>query len=189
MPGISTTSTSTAPPEARTPPLEGLRVVDLSEGVAGGYCTKAFADGGAEVIKVEPPEGDSLRHWAIGARLEPDVDGPLFEFLACSKRSVVADPEARADREMVTALVQSANIIVWTRGSRLAERPEFAPHELLRLAPHAIVVAITPFGLEGPWADAPASDLTLQAWAGSVFSRGSPDRPPAQIGGRPAEWL
>ena len=189
MPGISTTSTSTAPPEARTPPLEGLRVVDLSEGVAGGYCTKALADGGAEVVKVEPPEGDSLRRWAIGARLEPDVDGPLFEFLACSKRSVVAEPDAAADRDLVTALVQNANIIVWTRGSRLAERPEFAPHELLRVAPHAIVVAITPFGLVGPWADAPASDLTLQAWAGSVFSRGSPDRPPAQIGGRPAEWL
>ena len=46
-----------------------------------------------------------------------------------------------------------------------------------------------PFGLEGPWAEAPSSDLTLQAWAGSVFSRGSPDRPPVQIGGRPAEWL
>ncbi len=67
--------------------------------------------------------------------------------------------------------------------------PSLRLRELRRLAPHAIVVAITPFGLEGPWAHAPSSDLTLQAWAGSVFSRGSPERPPVQIGGRPAEWL
>ncbi len=189
MPGTSTTSTKPTAPEIRTAPLEGLRVVDLSEGIAGAYCTKTFADGGAEVIKVEPPEGDALRHWAIGAHLEPGVDGPLFEFLACSKRSVVADPGERADRELVAGLLQGADIIVWTRGTRLAQRAEFAPRALRGLAPHAIVVAITPFGLEGPWAHAPSSDLTLQAWAGSVFSRGSPDRPPVQIGGRPAEWL
>ncbi len=189
MPGTSTTSTDAAPPEVRTPPLEGLRVVDLSEGVAGGYCTKALADGGAEVIKVEPPEGDVLRRWAIGAHLETGADGPLFEFLACSKRSVVADPGEPVDRALVAALLQGADIIVWTRGSRVAQLPEFAPPALRRLAPQAIVVAITPFGLEGPWSEAPSSDLTLQAWAGSVFSRGSPDRPPVQIGGRPAEWL
>jgi crotonobetainyl-CoA:carnitine CoA-transferase CaiB-like acyl-CoA transferase len=189
MPGTSTISTDTTQPEVTTPPLEGLRVVDLSDGIAGGYCTKALADGGAEVVKVEPPEGDSLRHWAIGARLDPDVDGPLFEFLACSKRSVVADPERKVDRDEVAALLRTADVIVWTRGSRVTELPEFAPDRLHRLAPQAIVVAITPFGLEGPWASAASSDLTLQAWAGSVFSRGSPDRPPAQIGGRPAEWL
>ncbi len=113
---------SAAPPEVRTPPLEGLRVVDLSEGVAGGYCTKALADGGAEVIKVEPPEGDALRHWAIGAHLEPGVDGPLFEFLACSKRSVVADPEESCGPGAGGgACCRAADIIVWTRGSRLAE--------------------------------------------------------------------
>jgi crotonobetainyl-CoA:carnitine CoA-transferase CaiB-like acyl-CoA transferase len=189
MPGTSTTSTDPTPTEAFTAPLEGLRVIDLSDGVAGGYCTKALADGGADVVKVEPPEGDSLRRWAIGAALAPGVDGPLFEFLACSKRSVVADPAVAEDRDEVRALLATANVIVWTRGSRLAELPEFAPAQLAQLAPQAIVVAITPFGLEGPWASAPSSDLTLQAWAGSVFSRGSPDRPPAQIGGRPAEWL
>ena len=189
MPGTSTPFTSTARSEGTTPPLEGLRTVDLSDGVAGAYCTKILADGGADVVKVESPEGDSLRRWAIGARLPAGVDGPLFEFLACSKRSVVSDPECAADRDQVWALVRSADVIVWTRGSRLAERPEFAPPELHRLVPGAIVVAITPFGLEGPWAGAPSSDLTLQAWAGTMFGRGSPDRPPAQIGGRPAEWL
>ena len=138
------------------------------------------------MVKVESPEGDSLRRWAIGARLGSGVDGPLFGFLACSKRSVVADPEAEGDRARVATLLRSADVIVWTSGSRVADLPEF---ELHRLAPQAIVVAITPFGLEGPWAGAPSSDLTLQAWAGGVFDRGSPERPPVQVGGRPAEWL
>jgi crotonobetainyl-CoA:carnitine CoA-transferase CaiB-like acyl-CoA transferase len=188
MPGISTTSTDRRPSKGTTP-LGGLRIVDLSDGVAGGYCTKLLADGGADVVKVEAPEGDSLRHWAIGGQLEGDIDGPLFEFLACSKRSVVADPACREDRAQVAALLRTADVIVWTRGSPVAELPEFAPDELCRLVPRAIVAAITPFGLAGPWASAPSSDLTLQAWAGTMFGRGSPERPPAQIGGRPAEWL
>jgi len=188
MPGTSTTSTELRQTTG-TAPLEGLRIVDLSDGVAGGYCTKVLADGGADVVKVEAPEGDSLRRWAIGGRLDPDVDGPLFEFLACSKRSVIADPADREERAQVAELLRTADVIVWTRGSRVAELAEFAPEELRRLVPRAIVAAITPFGLSGPWAPAPSSDLTLQAWAGTMFGRGSPERPPAQIGGRPAEWL
>ena len=80
-------------------PLDGYVVVDLSTGIAGAYCTKLLADGGAEVIKVEPPEGDPLRSWsASGAAIEAGRDGALFSFLACSKRGVVADPEADQDR-------------------------------------------------------------------------------------------
>ena len=171
MPGTSTTSTELRQTTG-TAPLEGLRIVDLSDGVAGGYCTKVLADGGADVVKVEAPEGDSLRRWAIGGRLDPDVDGPLFEFLACSKRSVIADPADREERAQVAELLRTADVIVWTRGSRVAELAEFAPEELRRLVPRAIVAAITPFGLSGPWAPAPSSDLTLQAWAGTMFGRG-----------------
>src|ERR1700677_4489093 len=105
MPGTSTTSTDRTRGGVTTPPLEGLRVVDLSDGIAGAYCTKALADGGADVVKVESPEGDALRHWAIGAELGPEVDGPLFEFLACSKRSVVADPALPQDRDEVRTLL------------------------------------------------------------------------------------
>ena len=69
-------------------PLSGLRVADLSAGIAGGYCTKVLADGGAEVIKLEPPAGDGLRGWSAGtpdAPLPAGQDGALFQFLACSK--------------------------------------------------------------------------------------------------------
>ena len=84
------------------PPLAGFTVVDLSTGIAGAYCTKLLADGGATVIKVEPPEGDPLRHWsASGAAIQPGSDGALFSFLAGSKHSVVADPEIDDDVQMV----------------------------------------------------------------------------------------
>ena len=89
------------------PPLDGYTVIDLSVGIAGAYCTKILADGGARVIKVESPQGDPLRRWsASGAVIEPGEDGALFSFLACSKHSVVVDPES--DLDYVNALLDGA---------------------------------------------------------------------------------
>lgn len=164
-------------------PLDGVCVIDLSAGIPGAYCTKALADAGAEVIKVEPPEGDPLRRWAIGASLAPGEDGALFQFLACGKRSVVADDVTSARR-----LITGADVIVWSPGTALAEMPALRPSALLDLAPRAAVVAITPFGLDGPWAGRPATEFTLQAWGGGIWHRGDPDRPPVQVGGRIGEW-
>lgn len=177
---------------AVTPPLDGYVVVDLSSGIAGAYCTKLLADGGADVVKIEPPEGDPLRRWsASGAEIAPGDDGALFQFLSSSKRSVVADPDAPADLERVRSLLRGADAVVWSRGTGLAEDPALSPGEIHRVAPHLTVTSITPFGLEGPWAGRPASDLTLQAWSGAVvgLGRGSPDRPPVSVGGQISEWL
>ncbi len=75
-------------------PLDGYTVIDLSVGIAGAYCTKLLADGGATVVKVEPPEGDPLRGWsASGADIKAGDDGALFSFLAGAKHSVVVDPQ------------------------------------------------------------------------------------------------
>jgi len=170
-------------------PLEGMVVVDLSSGISGGYCTKALADGGAEVVKLEAPGGDPLRRWAIGGDVPEGEDGPLFTFLSCSKRSVVVDPDSADDLAHARVLVAAADVLVWTPGSPLAELEQFAPDALRTASPAALVVAVTAFGLEGPWAGRPWSDLTLQSWAGGVYARGAPDRPPVQVGGRPGEWL
>ena len=83
-------------------PLNGLRVVDLSTWIAGAYCTKLLADGGADVTKVESPEGDPLRRWsASGAVVAPDTDGALFNFLNASKQSVVVEADECREPRLV----------------------------------------------------------------------------------------
>jgi crotonobetainyl-CoA:carnitine CoA-transferase CaiB-like acyl-CoA transferase len=173
-------------------PLRGYTVVELSTGIAGAYCTKLLADGGAQVVKVEPPQGDPLRGWsASGADIAPGDDGALFSFLACSKHSVVADPDIEGDIEFVNGLLAAADAVVWSRGSTLAECDALTPAALRRAHPHLTVTAITPFGLEGPWCDRPATEFTLQAWSGGIIGlgRGSPDRAPVFVGGQVGEYL
>ena len=174
------------------PPLAGYRVIDLSSGIAGAYCTKLLADGGADVVKVESPQGDPLRAWsASGASIPPDDDGALFSFLAGAKHSVVADPAENADTELVNRLLASADAVVWSAGSKVAEHPEFTPHALHRRHPHLTVTAITPFGLEGPWRDRAATEFTLQAWSGGIvgLGRGEQERAPVFVGGQVGEYL
>ncbi|RUP04437.1 MAG: CoA transferase [Mycobacterium sp.] len=168
------------------PPLSGYTVVDLSSGIAGAYCTKLLADGGADVVKIESPEGDWLRSWSA-SRSDPDGDGALFTFLAGSKRSVVVDPEA--DAEFMERLLAAADAVVWSAGSAVAER--FSPRETLARCPHLVVASITPFGLEGPWRDRPATEFTLQAWSGGIIGlgRGVADRAPVFVGGQVGEYL
>ncbi|PRC43084.1 CoA transferase, partial [Mycobacterium sp. ITM-2017-0098] len=180
-----------SPPSA--PPISGYVVVDLSSGIAGGYCTKLLADGGADVVKVEPPQGDPLRQWsASGAEILEGTDGALFSYLACSKHSVVADPAGdAADVEFVDALVAGADAVVWSRGHGAAGHRYFSPAAIHDRHPHLTVTAITPFGLDGPWHDRPATEFTLQAWSGGIvgLGRGAPDRAPVYVGGQVGEYL
>ena len=144
--------------------LDGIRVLDRTGDIAGPYCTKVLADAGADVVKVEPPSGDPLRHHRSGA---------LFEFLNASKRSV---PEAEA-----ATLEAAADVVVADGGIDVAR--------LRARHPALVVVTISPFGFDGPWAGRPATEFTLQAWSGSTGSRGLPDREPLAAGGRLGEWL
>lgn len=171
-------------------PLNGYTVVDLSVGIAGAYCTKLLAEAGATVVKVEPPEGDPLRRWsASGAEIAPGDDGALFSFLGCSKHSVVADPDG--DIDYVNALLDGADAVVWSRGSTVAEHVVLTPTAILSAHPHLTVTSITPFGLDGPWSDRPATEFTLQAWSGGIvgLGRGSADRAPVYVGGQVGEYL
>ncbi|HKT04390.1 MAG TPA: CoA transferase, partial [Rugosimonospora sp.] len=179
-------------PRASEPPLRGYLVVDLSSGMAGAYCTKLLADGGAEVVKAEPPEGDRLRSWsASGAPIPPGSDGALFSFLAGGKQSAVADPDRTEDLRHLADLLDAADAVIWSPGSRLAEHPSLAPAQLRRSHPRLTVTAITPFGLDGPWRDRPATEFTLQAWSGGIvgLGRGTPDRAPVHVGGQVGDWL
>jgi crotonobetainyl-CoA:carnitine CoA-transferase CaiB-like acyl-CoA transferase len=170
-------------------PLVGCSVVDLSSGIAGAYCTKLLADGGADVVKVEGPEGDPLRRWSgRGAALPDHEDGPLFRFLSASKRSVVASAEADGDPLLVRDLVAAADVVVWSAGSAIADAPAWAPAALHAELPALVVVALSPFGLDGPWRDRPSTEFTLQALCGGHVQRGTTDQPPLMCGGQPGEW-
>lgn len=181
----------TQPPKIQSP-LSDYAVVDLSTGIAGAYCTKLLADGGADVIKVEAPDGDPLRRWsASGAAIAGDADGALFSFLSASKQSLTADPDDGDALAQVHALLDRADAVVWSKGSRLAECPTLAPEAMRHSAPHLTITTITPFGLDGPWRDHAATEFTLQAWSGGIvgLGRGAPDQPPVSVGGQIGEWL
>jgi crotonobetainyl-CoA:carnitine CoA-transferase CaiB-like acyl-CoA transferase len=160
--------------------LSNLRVIDLTTGIAGPYCTKMFADAGADVIKVEAPAGDPLRSWsATGSDLQ-GRDGALFRFLNTSKRSVVAaggDPE-------IAALMTGADLVVESPGQGL-----LAGDDLLERHPSLVRLTISPFGRHGPYADRPWTEFTLQAESGSLGRRGLPAQPPVQAGGRITDWV
>ncbi|OBG53146.1 CoA-transferase [Mycobacterium sp. E735] len=167
-------------------------MVDLSTGIAGAYCTKLLADGGADVVKVEPPKGDPLRSWsASGTRIPPGGDGALFSFLAGAKHSVVADPGIEDDVELVDRLLSAADAVVWSGGSKVAEHDDFSPTAMHRRYPHLTVMSITPFGLQGPWRDRAATEFTLQAWSGGIIGlgRGEPGRAPVFVGGQVGEYM
>lgn len=171
------------------PPLDGLRVVELSAGIGGAYCTKLLADGGADVVAVEPSAGTPLRRWsASGAALAAGEDAPLFNHLWASKQSLVVDD---GDAPALHELLAASDAVVWSRGSHLAAEPSLAPAAILAAHPHLTVTAITPFGLDGPWHGKPATEFTLQAWSGGIIglARGAPDRPPVHVGGQVGEWL
>jgi crotonobetainyl-CoA:carnitine CoA-transferase CaiB-like acyl-CoA transferase len=172
------------------PPLAGYTVVDLSTGIAGAYCTKLLADGGADVIKVEPPEGDPLRSWsASGTTVPAGSDGALFSFLASSKHSVVVDPGKGDD--VLTRLLATADAVVSSAGSKVTEHPSFTPEAIHRSHPQLTVTSITPFGLRGPWRDRAATEFTLQAWSGGIvgLGRGDPERAPVFVGGQVGEYF
>jgi crotonobetainyl-CoA:carnitine CoA-transferase CaiB-like acyl-CoA transferase len=140
------------------------------------YCGKMFADAGADVVKVESPQGDLLRGWSAGGPA-----GALFGYLAAGKKSVV-----HRDRAEITALLAGADIVLtdltdgWTLDDITAHR-----------GPAAVIVAVTPFGTTGPYVEehVVANEFILQALCGSTAGRGWPGDEPVQAGGRLGEWL
>ena len=155
----------------------GIRILDLSSGIAGGYCTKLLADAGADVVKVEPAGGDPLRGWS--ATSGPVVgDGALFRFLNASKRSITGYMDDPAVRKLATC----ADMVVED------SRPGLETAALLEID-GLVVVSITPYGRNGPWAERPSSDLVVQAESGCISGRGLPGREPFSVGGRVFDFV
>src|SRR5271157_6128592 len=135
-----------------------------------------FADAGADVVKIESPQGDLLRGWSAGG-----PTGALFGYLAAGKKSVINNGQAE-----ITSLLAGADIVLTdlTDGWTLDEITA-------RTGPSAVVVAVTPFGTTGPYVEdhVIANEFILQALCGSIAGRGWPGDEPVQAGGRLGEWL
>ncbi|MBX7160306.1 MAG: CoA transferase [Acidimicrobiia bacterium] len=141
--------------------LAGIRVVELGQMVAAPYCAKLLADYGADVVKVEPRgSGDRARHWGPFPDDVAHIEkSGLFHFLNTGKRSVALDVGTAADRERFVALVAGADVLVegnspaWMRSVGL----DYAT--LAEVNPDLVMISITPFGQDGPYADWTGYDL------------------------------
>ncbi|MFI8239458.1 CaiB/BaiF CoA transferase family protein [Streptomyces sp. NPDC085866] len=161
-------------------PLSGVRVVDLSKILAGPYVTMSLADLGADVIKVEHPDGgDPTRGWG------PPFQGPdATYFLAANrnKRSVTLDLKSPEGQEAAHRLIATADVVVenFRPGSSLARG--FDHRELSERYPRLVVLHISAFGESGPLRDEPGYDMVAQAAAGLMSLTGEPDGPPVRAG-------
>jgi len=170
--------------DGRPTPLDDVRVVEISDRIAGDYCGKLLVDAGAQVRKIAPPQGDSLRSFTASGLATPDgADSPLFGYLNAGKRSLTW-PAADLSSE-----VAGADIIVVTATRSQAAEMGIDPQQLLAEFPRAVVVTISDFGWTGPFADRAASEFTLQAWSGLTGFRGDPAGPPISIGGDLGEYM
>jgi CoA:oxalate CoA-transferase len=160
-------------------PLAGITVLEAGHMLAGPYCGMLLADLGAEVIKIEPPEGD------IGRRVSPhQVAGhnAYFASLNRSKKSVVLDLASDEGRSALGSLAARAHALV-TNLRPAAIRKLGLTYEALKDAnPRLVCVALTGYGLEGSHADRPAYDYVIQALTGVMAITGEPGSPPAKTG-------
>ncbi|MFJ8824862.1 CaiB/BaiF CoA transferase family protein [Streptomyces sp. NPDC102467] len=167
-------------PETAPAPLNGMKVVDLSKILAGPYATMSLADLGADVIKVEHPDGgDPTRGWG------PPFNGPdATYYLAANrnKRSVTLDLKSPGGQEAVHRMLAGADVMVenFRPGSSLARLFDY--RELSARYPRLVILHISAFGDTGPLRDEPGYDMVAQASAGLMSLTGEPDGPPVKAG-------
>lgn len=162
-------------------PLDDLRVVEISNRIAGGYCGKLLVDAGADLVKVEFGSGDPLRRFrAAGGHLPDDADAPFFSYLSAGKRSVTTFSDD---------LLAWADIVIVAADRVAAAEQGIDPAGLLAARPECVVVTISDFGWTGPWAQRAATEFTLQAASGLTGFRGDPAGPPISIGGELGEYM
>ena len=165
-----------------TLPLEGVRVVEYAQYVAGPLCGVLLADLGADVVKVEPPAGDGYRHVLPVA---PGL-GRYFVPLNRGKRSVVVDLKSAAGLETSSRLLHNAEIAVHNFPGERAARFGLDWKEVHAANPMLVVGLVSSFGRAGPLADALAYDLVAQSRAGLLTAHASPgDTVPVRAGGIP----
>src|SRR3954454_10460117 len=160
--------------------LVGLRVIDLSRVLAGPYCGQLLADHGADVIKVEPPQGDESRAWGppfVGAGTSA-----YYAALNRNKRNVILDLKGEHGRTDLDRLLADSDVLIENFKAGTLARFGFPDEAIAERHPRLIHCRITGYGADGPMATAPGYDAILQAYAGLMSINGEADGPPLRVG-------
>lgn len=160
-------------------PLAGIRVIEVGHMLAGPYCGMLLADLGAEVIKVEPPEGD------IARKVSPHFVGAhnaYFASLNRNKKSVVIDLASAEGQAELQELASRAHALVTNLRPSAIKKLGLTYAALCECNPLIVCVALTGYGLEGPYAESPAYDYVIQALTGVMQLTGEPSSPPTKAG-------
>jgi crotonobetainyl-CoA:carnitine CoA-transferase CaiB-like acyl-CoA transferase len=159
-------------------PLEGLRVVALEQAVAAPFCTRHLADLGADVVKIERPDGGDF-----GRRYDSVVKGlsSYFAWLNRGKRSLTLDVKSAGGQRLLGRLLERADVFIQNLGPGVADRLGLGATALRERYPRLIVCELSGYGSTGPYRDRKAFDLLLQGESGLISTTGTPDTP-AKIG-------
>ena len=152
-------------------PLAGLRVVDFTALLPGPFLTAMLADLGAEVVKVEPPGGES------GRRYQPD----MFRAVNRGKRSVALDLKTQAGQTVAHRLAANADVVVESSRPGVADRLGIGWADLRAINPRLVYCSLSSYGQDGPWRDHPAHDINIVAASGGLGLPGHWNRPPSRL--------
>lgn len=158
--------------------LAGVRVIDLTRVLAGPFCTQLLADMGADVVKIEGPDGDLMR------RTGTVREGLSWYFAQFNrnKRSVVLDLYGGPGRAALTDLLRSADVLVENYRPGVLVRMGFGPDRIEAINPRLIVASVNGYGSTGPYAERPSFDFIAQAMSGFMAASGAPDGEPMRSG-------
>jgi len=158
-------------------PLEGFRVIDLADGVAGPYAAMELGDAGADVIKIERLSGDRTRNW--GSKSRGDY-GVAFLQVNRNKRSVAIDVDADAGAAIAGRLIERADVVITDAG--WSTRPELQPDRLVARFANVICCNVSQYGDRGPWANrAPYGELAVQMTTEATAGLGRVGEPPIRM--------
>jgi CoA:oxalate CoA-transferase len=164
-------------------PLDGFLVLDLGQIYNGPYCGLQLAFMGARVLKIEPPEGDVVR------RRKREVEPYPLVMLNSNKESVVLDLKQTRGKEIFLALVAKADVLIENFAAGVMDRLGIGYDVLSKLNPRLVYGGSSGFGLDGPYRDLAAMDVTIQAMSGITNATGDADGPPTKAGAAVCDFL
>ena len=161
--------------------LTGVRVLDVSQVMAGPYACMLLADMGADVVKVEPPDGSDQTRGAMGFKLKGN-DSMGYLNMNRNKRSMTLNLKTEAGRKVLFRMVKDADILVENYRPGVVKRLGIDYETLSAITPRLVYASISGFGQTGPWANRPGFDLMAQAMSGIMSVTGYPGGPPVKAG-------